>query len=78
MDCSRFEEVLFLYTDDQLEQEVVVLFQRHIELCPECAQRAVYTQRLLTIMWKCCARTTAPDHLRRRILASLPHRTMDD
>ena len=78
MDCSRFEEVLFLYTDDQLEQEVVVLYQRHIELCPECARRAVYTQRLLTIVRKRCVRTTAPDHLRRRILASLPHRTPGD
>ena len=37
MDCSRFEELLFLYTDDQLEQEILVLYRQHIDLCPDCA-----------------------------------------
>lgn len=74
MDCLRFERILFLYTDNQLEQESVMLYHQHIELCPECARRAAYTQRLLTVVRARCVRTSAPDHLRRRILASLPHR----
>ena len=47
-----------------------MLYRQHIELCPECAQRAAYTQRLLMVMRKRCARAEAPDHLRRRILAA--------
>ena len=78
MDCARFEEILFLYTDDQLEGEVVVLYRQHMDLCPECARRAAYTQRLLMVMRQRCTRTAAPDRLRRRILASLPHRSVED
>ena len=78
MDCSRFEEIIFLYTDDQLEREVVVLYRQHIELCPECARRAAYTQRMLMVMRKRCVRASAPDGLRRRILASLKHLSAGD
>jgi mycothiol system anti-sigma-R factor len=71
MDCSRFEEIVFLYSDNQLEQELVVLYRRHIELCPHCARKAVYTERLLTILRRRCNRATAPAELRERILAGL-------
>ncbi len=75
MDCSHFEELLFLYTDDQLEAEVVVRYRRHMDHCPECARRAAYTKRFLTVVRRRYVRAPAPDTLRRRILASLPHRT---
>ena len=77
MDCSRFEELLFLYVDDQLEAEVVVHYRRHIDLCPECARRAAYTHRFLRVMRRRYVPTSAPDELRRRILASLPHRASE-
>jgi len=75
MDCAKFEEIVFLYSDNQLEQELVVFYRRHIDLCPECARRAVYTHRLLTLLRQRYVRETAPEKLRRRILASLPHRS---
>lgn len=75
MDCSKFEEIVFLYSDDQLEQELVVRYRRHIDVCPECARRAAFTRRLLLVLRQRCGRATAPERLRRRILASLPHRT---
>lgn len=75
MDCSKFEEIVFLYSDNQLEKELVVLYRQHIDLCPECARRAVYANRLLVILRQRCERATAPERLRQRILASLPHRT---
>jgi mycothiol system anti-sigma-R factor len=74
MDCAKFEEIVFLYSDNQLEQELVVFYRQHIDLCPDCARRAIYTHRLLTLLRQRCGRTTAPERLRRRILASLPHR----
>lgn len=78
MDCSRFEEILFLSCDDgQLEQEIVVSYRRHIELCPDCARRAAFANRLLAILRERCRRASAPERLRRRILSSLPHRTED-
>ena len=74
MDCSRFEEIVFLYSDNQLERELVVLYRRHIDLCPACARRADYTNRLLAVLRQRCGRAPAPRALRARILASLPHR----
>lgn len=74
MDCSKFEEIVFLYSDNQLEQELVVRYRRHIDLCPECARRAAFTRKLLVILRQRCERATAPERLRRRILAGLPHR----
>ncbi len=71
MDCSRFEEIVFLYSDNQLEQKLVVLYRQHIELCPQCARKAVYTERLLTILRRRCNRATAPAELRERILEGL-------
>jgi mycothiol system anti-sigma-R factor len=71
MDCSKFEEIVFLYSDNQLERELVVLYRRHIELCPQCARKAVYTERLLTILRRRCNRAAAPAELRERILAGL-------
>ena len=72
MDCSKFEEIVFLYSDNQLEQGLVVLYRRHLDLCPECAQRAVYTERLLMILRRRCVRAPAPPGLRQRIFANLP------
>lgn len=75
MDCSRFEEILFLSCDDgQLEKEIVVSYRQHIELCSDCAQRAAFANRLLAILRERCRRAAAPEHLREKILSSLPHR----
>lgn len=74
MKCSRVKEVIFLYTDNELEEEVRVSVRRHVELCPECARQIAYTARLLQLLRQRCKRATAPSRLRRRILTSLPHR----
>ena len=74
MDCTKCEEIIFLHVDDQLDREVVVHYRRHIEVCPSCARRAAYTVRLLTVVRRRYRRAPAPERLRRRILASMPHR----
>lgn len=74
MNCTRVKEVIFLYTDNEMEEELLLSFREHLVLCPQCARRIEYTQRMLTVLRKGCARTPAPDRLRRRILTSLPHR----
>ena len=74
MDCRKVREVVFLYTDNELEESIVISFREHLELCPKCARRIAVTQHLMTLFRKRCARTVAPEGLRRRILTSLPHR----
>ena len=73
MNCSRVREVIFLYADNELGEELLVSVQEHVVLCPQCARRIEYTRRLLTVVRKSCTRTRAPERLRKRILTSLRH-----
>lgn len=71
MNCRKVTEVVFLYTDNEMEEELLISFREHIELCPGCARRIEYTRRMMTIFRQRCTRATAPENLRQRILASL-------
>lgn len=75
MTCTEIhEELIFLFADEELGQERLVAFQRHVADCPECAQHAQYTCRLLTLVRERTVRWPAPSRLRARIIAGLPHR----
>ncbi len=74
MNCKRVSEVLFLFCDDEMEEDLRDPFRAHTDGCPACARRLDYTRRLLLLVQQCCQREAAPERLRLRILASLPHR----
>lgn len=74
MNCQRFLKVIFLVVDNELEDDLLDPFQRHLDDCPECKQRAYFTRRLILVFRRRCARHAAPPSLRQRILTSLPHR----
>lgn len=71
MNCNRVREVIFLYTDNEMEEELLVAFREHLVLCPECARQIDYKRRVLSLLRQGCAKTPAPDGLRKRILTSL-------
>ena len=74
MNCQRAAEVIFLYVDDeQMEEDLKELFQRHLERCPRCNQRAVFIRKLFVVFRSRCTRHVAPPRLRQRILTSLRH-----
>ncbi len=76
MKCEKFQEdFLFRFVDNELGQELLVHFRRHVADCPHCAQQARYTRRLLMIVRERAGRSKAPSRLRARILARLPHRS---
>jgi len=77
MDCKRVSQVIFLYVDNEMGEELHVAFEEHMSDCPHCAQRIEYTQRWLTLVKSRCLRVRAPESLRRRILTSLRHRPLD-
>ena len=77
MKCSKVREVVFLYTDNEMEEELLVAFREHLVVCPECARRLDYTRRVLTVLRSRCSRARAPERLRRRILTSRPQRRED-
>lgn len=74
MNCRKVREVLFLYTDNEMEQELRISFREHLDLCPSCARRIDAARVLLNLIRDRCARESAPERLRRRILTSFPHR----
>jgi len=75
MNCKEIkEELVILFADNELGQERMVAFRRHVADCPACAHQAEFTCRLLTIVRKRAIRLGAPSRVRARILAVLPHR----
>ncbi len=78
MDCEEVSKVLFLFVDNEMEEDLLILFRAHMERCSGCADRIVYTRKLLLVVRERCVRCAAPHTLRRRILTSLPHRRADD
>ncbi len=74
MNCRRVRETVFLFTDNEMEEELLVSFREHLEICPECAREIEGARRFLSVVRRRCARAAAPDRLRQRILTSFPHR----
>ena len=75
MDCKQIkEELVFLFVDNEMGQELLISFRRHVSICPHCAREARYTRELLAIVRRPAVRQPVPRGLRTRILAALPHR----
>jgi mycothiol system anti-sigma-R factor len=74
MDCKEVGAALFLFFDNEMEEDLLAPFRDHVSGCGSCAKQVDYTRRLLLIVREKCIRCTAPERLRMRILTSLPHR----
>ena len=68
MNCKEVQEAVFLFTDNELDRDLLISFRQHLELCPECARQIDYTRKLLTVFRSRCCREAAPARLRLRIL----------
>jgi len=77
MDCRGVRQVIFLYVDNEMGEELHIAFEEHISVCPHCAQRIEYTRNWLTLVKRRCSRVQAPESLRRRIRTSLRHSPID-
>jgi mycothiol system anti-sigma-R factor len=74
MDCKEVSAALFLFFDNELEEEMRTPFRDHVGQCGDCSKRVDYTRKLLLIVRERTIRCCAPDRLRLRILTNLPHR----
>lgn len=75
MHCKQVkEELVFLFADNEMGQEMLVAYKRHVSACPHCAREADYARLFLEAVRKAAIRRRAPRGLRMRILAKLPHR----
>ena len=72
MDCKECCSALYLFFDNELEEDLRIPFDDHIGQCGHCATRMQYTRRLLMIVRQSTSvRCSAPERLRIRILACL-------
>lgn len=71
MNCSRVRASVFLYADNEMGEDLLIVFRAHLDRCPECAHHVDHAQRLLAVVRQRCRRTPAPSHLRQRIQESL-------
>ena len=75
MNCKQIkEELIFLFADNEMGQELQIFYRRHVSDCPHCAREAQRARLLLTLLRERARRQRAPRGLRTKILASLPHR----
>lgn len=75
MRCKQVkEELVFLFADNEMGQEMVVAYKRHVSICPHCAREADFARLLLKAVRRAALSRRPPQGLRTRILASLPHR----
>lgn len=72
MKCRKVkEEHVLVFTKDEAGRELTVAIQRHVSVCPDCAEVGEHTRRIVTIVRRQCIRETAPETLRERIVARL-------
>jgi mycothiol system anti-sigma-R factor len=71
MDCNRASEMMYRFFDNEMEEELLALFRRHLVACPPCAERMDHTRKVLVLFRQRCTRHHAPPRLRQRILLSL-------
>lgn len=74
MDCKEVSLVLFLFFDNEMEEDTLTPFRDHVGGCGHCAKQVDYTRKLLLIVRERTVRCTAPESLRHRILTHFPHR----
>jgi mycothiol system anti-sigma-R factor len=74
MDCKEVKETLFLFVDNEMDEERRTPFRDHIARCSGCSKKMNYTLKLILLVRQRCVRCTAPEGLRQRILTSMPHR----
>ena len=56
MDCKRVSEVIFLFFDNEMEEDLLSPFRDHVALCGDCARKMDYTRKLLLIVRERCLR----------------------
>jgi mycothiol system anti-sigma-R factor len=70
--CKEVEETLFLFFDNELEEERLEPFRDHVGNCPDCTRQVNYTRNFLMLVRERCSRRKAPLHLVDRITSCLP------
>lgn len=69
-DCEKLRRLLYVFIDNELDEDAAHSLRVHAELCPDCAD-AVDAQRHLQALLRRCCRQSAPADLRARVITRI-------
>lgn len=72
------EEFVVVFCQDSAGITLKIAIRQHLEACPNCQEQAEHTSRIVSMVRSRCRRECAPQDLRLRILALLPHRCQNE
>ena len=50
MDCKEVGSILFLFFDNEMDENLLTPFRDHVSSCGNCARQVDYTRKLLLIV----------------------------
>jgi mycothiol system anti-sigma-R factor len=71
MDCKRVKEIIYLFVDNEMEDDLRGPFEQHLAECGDCDRSTSRARRMLVIIRERCVRVRASESLRRRIADGL-------
>ena len=69
--CSGVLRDVWLFLDDEMDQENRAKVQQHLDECSPCLVEAGLDQKLKELLHRKCGGDRAPEQLRQRLVATL-------
>jgi mycothiol system anti-sigma-R factor len=67
IDCDEVLKDLYLYLDDETDQEVKNRIRQHLDACSPCLKQYGLEQDVRSLVARCCGSDRAPESLHTRI-----------
>ena|SRR5215468_6127279 len=77
IDCDEVLADVFMYLDDESDQEVRNRIRQHLDGCAPCLKQYGIEQDVKSLIARCCGGDIAPSSLRERIRGRLTEVTIE-
>jgi len=77
IDCDDVLRDVYLYLDDETDEELRNRIRRHLDGCAPCLRQFGLEQDVRSLVARCCGNDQAPVHLRERITGRISELTIE-
>ena len=77
IDCDDVLRDVYLYLDDETDEELRNRIRRHLDGCAPCLKQFGLEQDVRSLVARCCGGDQAPQHLRERITVRISELTIE-
>ena len=77
IDCDDVLRDVYLYLDDETDEELRNRIRRHLDGCAPCLKQFGLEQDVRSLVARCCGGDQAPAHLRDRITVRISELTIE-